>query len=219
MRANGIQGAKRRGKPWRTTTPDPAALRPPDLVDRDFTADRPDALWLADFTYLRCWEGVVFFSFVIDAFSRRIVGWQFASHMRTDLVLDALRMALDAPRAGADVQLIHHSDAGSQYTSYAFQQVLDDHHVLASIGSVGDAYDNAMAESFVDTFKTELIATASGAPAPSSSSRSSNGSPGSTTTASTNRSADLPPAEFETSTLRTDGASLAASRLASIDND
>ena len=115
-------------------------------------------MWLADFTYLRCWEGVVFFSFVIDAFSRRIVGWQFASHMRTDLVLDALRMALTRRDAGADVQLIHHSDAGSQYTSFAFQQVLDDHHVLGSIGSVGDAYDNAMAESFVDTFKTELIA-------------------------------------------------------------
>jgi putative transposase len=157
MRAHGIQGAKRRGKPWRTTTCDPAALRPPDLVDRDFSADRPDALWLADFTYLRCWEGVVFFSFVIDAFSRRIVGWQFAGHMRTDLVLDALRMALTRRDAGADVQLIHHSDAGSQYTSDAFQQVLDDHHVLGSIGSVGDAYDNAMAESFVDTFKTELI--------------------------------------------------------------
>ncbi|MCA1680594.1 MAG: IS3 family transposase, partial [Actinobacteria bacterium] len=91
MRQHGIQGAKRRGKPWRTTTPDPAAARPPDLVDRDFSADRPDALWLADFTYLRCWEGVVFFSFVIDAFSRRIVGWQFAAHMPTDLVLDALR--------------------------------------------------------------------------------------------------------------------------------
>ena len=158
MRANGIQGAKRRGKPWRTTTPDSAALRPPDLVDRDFSAVRPDALWLADFTYLRCWEGVVFFSFVIDAFSRRIVGWQFASHMRTDLVLDALRMALTRRDPGADVQLIHHSDAGSQYTSFAFTQVLDDHHVLGSIGSVGDAYDNAMAESFVDTFKTELIA-------------------------------------------------------------
>ena len=157
MRAHGIQGAKRRGKPWRTTTRDPAALRPPDLVERDFSADRPDALWLADFTYLRCWEGVVFFSFVIDAFSRRIVGWQFAGHMRTDLVLDALRMALTRRDAGADVQLIHHSDAGSQYTSDAFQQVLDDHHVLGSIGSVGDAYDNAMAESFVDSFKTELI--------------------------------------------------------------
>jgi putative transposase len=158
MRANGIQGAKRRGKPWRTTTPDPSATRPPDLVDRDFTAQAPNRLWLADFTYLRCWEGVVFFSFIIDAFSRRIVGWQFSPSMRTDLVLDALRMALTRRPAGATVELVHHSDAGSQYTSFAFQQVLDDHGVLASIGSVGDAYDNAMAESFVDTFKTELIA-------------------------------------------------------------
>lgn len=158
MHQHGIQGAKRRGKPWRTTTPDPSANRAPDLVDRDFTASRPDELWVADFTYLRCWEGVVFFSFVIDVFSRRIVGWQFASNMRTDLVLDALRMALTRRQAGADVELIHHSDAGSQYVSYAFQQVLNDHGVLASIGSVGDAYDNALAESFVDTFKTELIA-------------------------------------------------------------
>jgi putative transposase len=158
MRTHGIVGAKRRGKPWRTTIADPKAQRPPDLVNRDFTAERPDALWLADFTYLRCWEGLVFFSFVIDAFSRRVVGWQFASHMRTDLVLDALRMALTRRQHGADVELIHHSDAGSQYTSYAFNQVLDDHGVLASIGSVGDAYDNALAESFVDSFKTELIA-------------------------------------------------------------
>jgi putative transposase len=157
MRRAGLQGAKRRGKPWQTTIPDPRALRPPDLVDRDFTANRPDELWVADFTYLRCWEGVVFFSFVIDAYSRRIVGWQFASNMRTDLVLDALRMALTRRPAGADLQLVHHSDAGSQYVSYAFQQELDDHGVLASIGSVGDAYDNAMAESFVDSFKTELI--------------------------------------------------------------
>jgi putative transposase len=158
MRAHGIQGAKRRGKPWRTTTPDPSAHRSPDRVQRDFSATRPNALWVADFTYLRCWEGPVFFSFVIDAFSRRVVGWQFATHMRTDLVLDALRMALTRRDPGADVELIHHSDAGSQYTSFAFNQVLDDHRVLASIGSVGDAYDNAMAESFVDTFKTELIA-------------------------------------------------------------
>jgi putative transposase len=158
MRKHGIQGAKRRGKRWRTTTPDPHAARRPDLVERDFTASGPDELFVADFTYLRCWEGLVFFSFVIDAFSRRVVGWQFASHMRTDLVLDALRMALTRRQAGADLELVHHSDAGSQYTSFAFQQVLDDHDVLASIGSVGDAYDNAMAESFVDTFKTELIA-------------------------------------------------------------
>ena len=158
MREHGIRGAKRRGKPWRTTKADPLAARHPDLVKRDFTAPAPDRLWLADFTYLRCWEGVVFFSFVIDAFSRMIVGWQFAANMRTDLVLDALRMALTTRDPGADVTLIHHSDAGSQYLSYDYNQELDDHDVLASIGSVGDAYDNAMAESFVDSFKTELIA-------------------------------------------------------------
>jgi putative transposase len=158
MAANGIVGAKRRGKPWRTTKPDPAATRPKDLVNRDFTADRPDRLWVGDFTYLRCWEGLVFFSFVIDAYSRRIVGWQFASHMRTTLVLDALRMALHQRAPGADVALVHHSDAGSQYTSIDYTQTLEDHGVLGSIGSVGDAYDNATAESFVDSFKTELIA-------------------------------------------------------------
>ena len=158
MRANGICGAKRRGKPWRTTRPDPAARRRPDLVERDFTAAAPDELWVADFTYGRCWEGIVFFAFVIDVYSRRIVGWQFAGHMRTTLVLDALRMALAQRGPGADVQLVHHSDRGSQYTSGDYTQTLDDHGVLASVGSVGDAYDNAMAESFLDTFKTELIA-------------------------------------------------------------
>ena len=157
MRSNGIQGAKRRGKPWRTTHADADAVRPADLVDRDFSAAGPDELWFADFTYLRCWEGVVYFSFVIDAYSRAVVGWQFASHMRTDLVLDALRMALAVRTPGAEVALVHHSDAGSQYTSFDYTQALDDHEVLASIGSVGDAYDNAMAESFVDSFKTELI--------------------------------------------------------------
>jgi putative transposase len=158
MRQNGLQGAKRRGKPWRTTRADPSALRNPDLVQRDFQASRPDELWFADFTYLRCWEGLVFFSFVIDAYSRKIVGWQFASHMRTTLVLDALRMALHQRAPGADVALVHHSDAGSQYTSIDYTQTLDDHGVLGSIGSVGDAYDNARAESFADSFKTELIA-------------------------------------------------------------
>jgi putative transposase len=158
MRAHGIQGAKRRGKRWRTTIADPTAVRRPDLVQRKFSASGPDELWVADFTYLRCWEGVVFFAFVIDVYGRRVVGWQLAGHMRTDLVLDALRMALSRRKPGADVRLVHHSDAGSQYTSYAFTQVLDDHCVLASIGSVGDAFDNALAESFVDSFKTELIA-------------------------------------------------------------
>ncbi len=94
MREAEIQGAKRRGRPWRTTTPDPSAHRRPDLIQRDFTAPGPDRLWVGDFTYLRSWEGASFFSFVIDAFSRKVIGWQLASHMRTDLVLDALRMAL-----------------------------------------------------------------------------------------------------------------------------
>ncbi len=158
MREHGLQGAKRRGKPWRTTKADPLARRSPDLVKRDFAASRPDETWFADFTYLRSWEGLVFFSFVIDAYSRMIVGWQFASHMRTTLVLDALRMALHQRQPGADVALVHHSDRGSQYTSIDYTQTLDDHGVLASVGSVGDAYDNATAESFVDSFKTELIA-------------------------------------------------------------
>ena len=158
MRANGICGAKRRGKPWRTTRPDAAARRRPDLVDRDFSAAGPNELWVADITYLRCWEGVVFFAFILDAHSRRVVGWQFAGHMRTTLVLDALRMALHQRGPGAAVELVHHSDRGSQYTSIDYTQTLADHGVLASVGSVGDAYDNALAESFVDSFKTELIA-------------------------------------------------------------
>jgi putative transposase len=158
MRQAGIQGAKRRGKPWRTTKPDPAAQRRPDLVERDFSAPAPNRLWVGDFTYLRSWEGISYFAFVIDAFSRRVVGWQLASHMRTDLVLDALRMALGQREPGADFELVAHTDRGSQYTSADYTQELDDASVLASVGSVGDAYDNAMAESFVDTFKTELVA-------------------------------------------------------------
>ena len=158
MRAHGVQGAKRRGKAWRTTIPDATAIRRPDLVQRDFTAAGPDRLWVADLSYLRCWEGVVFFAFVLDAYSRRVIGWQLAPHMRTTLVLDALKMALGTRRPGADVTLVHHSDRGSQYTSIDYTQTLGDHGVLASVGSVGDAYDNALAESFVDSFKTELIA-------------------------------------------------------------
>ena len=98
------------------------------------------------------------FAFVIDAYSRKLVGWQLASHMRTTLVLDALRIALGTRGPGAHVALVHHADRGSQYTSIDYTQTLADHGVLASVGSVGDAYDNALAESFVDTFKTELVA-------------------------------------------------------------
>ena len=109
MRGANIRGAKRRAKGWRTTTPD-SSVRRPDLVQRHFHAGGPDELWVADFTYLRSWQGPVFLSFVIDVWSRRVVGWQFASHMRTTLVLDALRMALSRRRHGADVELVDHSD-------------------------------------------------------------------------------------------------------------
>jgi putative transposase len=157
MRQEGIKGAKRRGKPWRTTIADPAAPKRPDLVNRDFTASAPDRLWVGDLTYLRTWEGRMYLAFLIDVFSRMIVGWQLAGHMRTDLVLDALRMALGTRAPGADV-LIAHTDQGSQYVAEDYTQLLDDHRVLASVGSVGDCYDNALSESFVDSYKTELIA-------------------------------------------------------------
>jgi putative transposase len=127
MRTNGIQGAKRRGRPWRTTIPDPQAQRARDLVQRNFTAEAPNLLWVGDFTYLRCWEGLLYFSFIIDVFSRMVVGWQLAANMRTTLVLDALRMALGLRSPGADFTLIKHTDAGSQYTAQDYTQVLDDH--------------------------------------------------------------------------------------------
>ncbi len=144
MRTHGIRGAKRRGKPWRTTKSDANAQRRPDLLQRQFTASEPNRLWVGDLSYLRCWEGIVYFAFVIDVFSRQVVGWQLASHMRTDLVLDALRMALGTREPGADFRLVAHTDRGTQYTSADYTQVLDDHHVLASVGSVGDAYDKAL---------------------------------------------------------------------------
>jgi transposase InsO family protein len=158
MRRNGIVGAKRRGKAWRRTVQGADGGCSPDLLQRDFSAEQPDEKWCADFTYIRCWEGVVFFSFVIDCCSRMIVGWQFAPHMRTELVQDALEMAAAVRGVDDDGVLIHHSDRGSQYTSHDFNDALDEHGILASLGSTGDAYDNALAESFVDSFKTELIA-------------------------------------------------------------
>jgi len=158
MRQEGIRGAKRRGKPWRTTIPDPSAHKRPDLVNRQFTADAPDRLWVGDLTYLRIWEGRLYFAFLIDVFSRMIVGWQIASHMRTDLVLDALRMALGTRQPGADIGLVQHTDQGSPIHGRGLHAVLDDHRVLASVGTVGDCFDNALAESFVDSYKTDLIA-------------------------------------------------------------
>jgi putative transposase len=141
MRKAGLEGV-RRGKRRRTTIPDQGAERPRDLVDRDFTADRPNRLWVSDFTYVMTWSGVVYVAFVIDAFSRRIVGWKADTSMKTELVLDTLEMALwsrdrdGIPRAQG---MVSHSDAGSQYTSFAFTTRLIDAGVDPSVGSVGDA--------------------------------------------------------------------------------
>ncbi len=158
MSRNAIVGAKRRGRPWRTTVAGAEPVSTPDLLQRDFAASAPNAKWCADFTYLRCWMGVAFLSFVIDVYSRMIVGWQFASHMRESLVEDALQMAVATRQIDPQPVLIFHSDHGSQYTSGDFTRALRQHGIHASLGSIGDAYDNALAESFVDSFKTELIA-------------------------------------------------------------
>lgn len=155
MRLLGIRGAKRE-KRVRTTVADPAASRPADLVDRDFTAERPNRLWVADLTQVATWSGVAYVCFIIDAFSRRIVGWRVAGHMRTQMVLDALEMARWS--RGARLEgLVAHTDAGSQFTSIRYSERLDEIGAVPSIGSVGDSYDNALAESVNSLFKTELI--------------------------------------------------------------
>ncbi len=155
MRAGGLEGF-RRGKKRRTTIADEAALeRARDRLQRDFTATGPNEKWVADITYIRTWNGFVYLAFILDCYSRMIVGWQLATHLRTDLVMDALEMAngLRRPAGG----LIAHTDRGSQYTSLAYTDRLDQLGAAPSVGSRGDAYDNAMAEAWVATFKTELV--------------------------------------------------------------
>ena len=155
MREHGIRGASREKKRF-TTHADPAAVRAPDLVKRDFTAAGPDQLWVADFTYCSTWSGVVYVAFVIDVFSRRIIGWKAARTMHAPLVVDALNMA-SWTRRGVDLAgLICHHDAGSQYTSIAHTDAVAALEARASIGTVGDSYDNAMAESVNALYKTEL---------------------------------------------------------------
>ena len=153
MRAQGLAGVSRR-KSTRTTRRDPNARPAPDLVDRDFTAPGRDQLWVADITYIPTWAGFLYLAVVLDAWSRRIVGWAMASHLRTELVLDALNMALTQRRPG---NVIHHSDQGCQYTSFAFGRRCATMGVRPSMGSVGDAYDNAMCESFFATLECELL--------------------------------------------------------------
>jgi putative transposase len=156
MRAMGLAGAVR-GRAWVVTTRSGDALRPADLVDRQFTATRPNQLWVADLTYVATWAGFVYVAFVIDVFARRIVGWRASSSLRTDLVLDALEQAIHA-RGGAPLtDLVHHSDRGSQYLSMHYTDRLADAGIAPSVGSRGDSYDNALAESVIGLFKTEVI--------------------------------------------------------------
>lgn len=157
MRAMGLQGAVR-GRAWITTT-HPALVpdRPSDLVERDFSATRPNQRWVSDFTYVATWRGFVYVAFVIDVFARRIVGWRASASLRTDFVLDALEQALYDRRGDGLAGLVHHSDRGTQSLSMRYTDRLADAGIAPSVGSRGDAYDNALAESVIGLFKTEVI--------------------------------------------------------------
>jgi len=156
MRQMGIHGVSRRRKVF-TTRPDPNAVRAPDLVNRDFTADRPDALWVTDLTYVPTRSGMAYVCFIVDAFSRRIVGWRVASNMRTAMVLDALEMARRSRGSRRLIGLVTHSDAGSQFTSVRFTERLEEIGARPSIGTVADSYDNALAETTNGLYKTECV--------------------------------------------------------------
>jgi len=155
MRSMGLQGA-RRGKGVRTTVPDVNAPCPFDRVNRNFRADRPNQLWVSDFTYVSTWQGWVYVAFIIDVYARRIVGWQVSKSMQTDFVLDALEQALYERQPDRD-SLIHHSDRGSQYVSIRYTERLAEAGIEPSVGSRGDSYDNALAETINGLYKAELI--------------------------------------------------------------
>ena len=156
MRQMGLAGA-RRGKPVKTTISNPAAPCPRDKVNRQFQAPRPNALWLSDFTYVATWQGFVYVAFVIDVFARRIVGWRVSRSAETSFVLDALEQALYERRPPHGKGLVHHSDRGSQYVSIRYTERLAAAGIEPSVGSVGDSYDNALAETVIGLFKTEVI--------------------------------------------------------------
>jgi transposase InsO family protein len=156
MRAMGLQGAVR-GKTIRTTVADPARPCPLDHVNRQFKAPRPDALWVSDFTYVATWAGFVYVAFVIDAYARHIVGWRVSRTAHAGFVLDALEQALHARRPARDGRLVHHSDRGSQYVSIRYTERLADAGIEPSVGSVGDSYDNALAETINGLYKAEVI--------------------------------------------------------------
>jgi putative transposase len=156
MRRLGLRGVIR-GKVVRTTTPDTKAACPLDRVNRQFKAERPNQLWVSDFTYVSTWQGWLYVAFVIDVFARRIVGWRVSSSMHTDFVLDALEQALYARQPERDSSLIHHSDRGSQYVSIRYSERLAEAGIEPSVGSKGDSYDNALAETINGLYKAELI--------------------------------------------------------------
>jgi putative transposase len=156
MRRQGLRGVVR-GKVVRTTISDNKAPCPLDRVNRQFKADRPNQLWVSDFTYVSTWQGWLYVAFVIDVFARRIVGWRVSSSMRTDFVLDALEQALYARQPERDQSLIHHSDRGSQYVSIRYSERLAEAGIEPSVGSKGDSYDNALAETINGLYKAELI--------------------------------------------------------------
>jgi putative transposase len=156
MRRLGLQGVVR-GKSVRTTVSDTKAPCPLDRVNREFRADRPNQLWVSDFTYVSTWQGFVYVAFVIDVFARRIVGWRVSSSMTTDFVLDALEQALYARRGEREGDLVHHSDRGSQYVSIRYSERLAEARIEPSVGSRGDSYDNALAETINGLYKAELI--------------------------------------------------------------
>jgi len=154
MREMGLEGA-RRGRKFKTTIPDESAERPADLVNREFVATRPNELWVADLTYVATWSGFAYVAFVIDVFSRMIVGWRVSKSLRTDIALDALEQALYSRQI--EDRLIHHSDRGVQYVSFRYTERLVEAGIESSVGSVGDSYDNALAETVNGLYKTEVI--------------------------------------------------------------
>ena len=156
MRDLGLAGAVR-GKKARTTVPGDVGARPADLVDRAFSAPAPNRLWVADFTYVSTWSGFAYTAFIVDAFSRAIVGWRVATSLRTDLALDALEMAIWARHPTAEDALVHHSDRGVQYLAIRYTERLAQEGAVTSVGSRGDSYDNALAETVMGLYKTELI--------------------------------------------------------------
>ena len=157
MRRLGLRGVVRGRRFKVTTIPDAAAVRPADLVTRQFRATRPNQLWVADLTYVATWRGFVYVAFVIDVFSRRIVGWRASNSLRSDLALDALEQALYDRPIGDSERLVHHSDRGVQYLSIRYTERLAEAGIESSVGSRGDSYDNAMAESVIGLFKAEVI--------------------------------------------------------------